>query len=177
MSIREDLRFIGANIEANLRYAESKHAAFIAFNGVATFGGFGLVRNLNLDGGKLAVSIVLSIAICLLICALLTSMYSFIPVIIHEKTANAATKSDNALFFEHVKLHSAESYERLLCEQYQVDPASITPLDRCVISQLIVNAHLASRKFYLFKRVAMLDIAAISVALIGGVVLVLAFGK
>jgi len=100
-------------------------------------------------------------------------MYSFIPVIVREKTVGDVGASNNALFFEHVKFHSVASYERLLCEHYQVDPASITPLDRCIISQLIVNAHLASRKFALFKRVAMLDISAVSLALMGVLLLTL----
>ena len=167
MSIRDDLRFISATIDANLRYAESKHAAFIAFNGVATFGGFGLLRNLSLDSVEWIAHLALSIAICLLICAIITSMYSFIPIIIHKKASSGANASDNALFFEHVKLHSAASYERLLCEHYQVDPASITQLDRCIIEQLIVNAHLASRKFFLFKRVALCDLTAVAFALVG----------
>ena len=168
VDIRDDLRFISAAIDANLRYAESKHASFIVFNGVATFGGFGLLRNLNLSSGSWLTQLVLSTAICLLICAIINSIYSYIPVIIQEKKASpAASAGDNALFFEHVKLHSAKSYEKLLCEQYQVDPESITPLDRCIIGQIIVNAHLASRKFALFKRTAIFDLAAIACALAG----------
>jgi len=174
--ISEDLRFISATIDANLRYAESKHATFVAFNGLATFGGFGLLRNIGQNSNEPAVYILLSVAVCLLICALLISMYSFIPVIIHKKAVSDATSSCNALFFEQVKLHSAESYERLLCEQYQADPASITPLDRCVISQLIVNAHLASRKFALFKRAIMFDMAALAFALVGAIIVLVLRG-
>ena len=176
VNLREDLRFICATIDANLRHAESKHATFIAFNGVATFGGFGLVRNLSLNSGEWPAHLMLSAAICLLICAIITGIYSFIPIIIHEKKVRAASASDNALFFEHVKFHSAESYERLLCEGYQVSPENITPLDRCVISQIVANAHLASRKFTLFKRVAIFDLAAVACAL-GGAALALAVAK
>ena len=176
MNIRDDLRFICATIDANLRHAESKHATFIAFNGVATFGGFGLVRNFSPDKGDWFAYLVLSMAICLLICAIITGIYSFIPIIIHEKKAHVASASDNALFFEHVKLHSAESYERLLCEYYRVSPESITPLDRCIILQIVANAHLASRKFALFKRVAVFDLAAVALAL-GGAILALAVLK
>ncbi|MCL2102501.1 MAG: DUF5706 domain-containing protein [Syntrophorhabdaceae bacterium] len=172
MNVQDDLRFICSTIESSLRYAESKHAAFVAFNGLATFGGFGLLRNLNISSTGWVAHIMLSLAVGLLICAILTSMYSFIPVIIREKKTDVAPASDNILFFEHVKHHSVESYEQLLCELYQVSPESITPLDRCVISQIIVNAYLTSRKFALFKRVAMLDIAAVAFVLIG-IVLVL----
>jgi len=111
--------------------------------------------------------VVLCMAVGLLISAILTSMYSFIPRIIREKKAGVAPASDNILFFEHVKHHSAESYERLLLEQHQVNPESITQLDRYVISQIIVNAYLTSRKFALFKRVALLDMAAVACVLIG----------
>jgi len=50
MNVRDDLRFISSAIESSLRYAESKHAAFVAFNGAATFGGFGLLRNPEVSG-------------------------------------------------------------------------------------------------------------------------------
>ncbi len=169
MDIQEDLRFICASIDANLRYAEGKHAAFVAFNGVATFGAFGIARNLTLDGGGQSVRALLSVAICLLVCAIITGIYSFVPIIIRKVEIGGDLASDNALFFEHVKAHSPESYERLLCEKYQVLPESITPLDRCVISQIIVNARLASRKFALFKRVAFFDLAAVAFVLSGAV--------
>ena len=167
MDVRDDLRFICTTIEANLRYAESKHTAFIVFNGVATFGSFGLVRNLNLDSNAWLTHLVLAAAIFFLICAIITSIYSFIPIIIHDKHASAASAGDNALFFEHVKSHSVESYERLLCAQYLFKPENIAPLDRCIILQIIANARLASRKFALFKRAAVFDLAAVSFALIG----------
>ena len=176
MNVRDDLRFISTTIEANLRYAESKHTAFIVFNGVATFGSFGLVRNLNLDSDAWLTHLVLATAIFFLICAIITSIYSFIPVIVHEKKAGASSANDNALFFEHVKFHSAESYERLLCERYLANPESITPLDRCIILQIIANAHLASRKFALFKRVAVFNLAAVAFAL-GGIMLSLGMPK
>ena len=176
MHIRDDLRFICAAIDANLRHAESKHATFIAFNGVATFGGFGLLRNLSPNTGEWLAYCVLSTAICLLICAIIIGIYSFIPIIIHEKKASATSASNNAMFFEHVKFHSAQSYEKLLCEEYQVNPESIAPLDRCVILQIVANAHLASRKFALFKRVAVFDLAAVVFAL-GGAVLALVIGR
>ena len=166
MNVRDDLRFISTTIEANLRYAESKHTAFIVFNGVATFGSFGLVRNLNLDSDAWLTHLVLATAIFFLICAIITSIYSFIPVI-HKNNAHATPASDNALFFEHAKSHSVKSYEQLLCAQYLFNPESITPLDRCIILQIIANAKLASRKFALFKRVAVFDLAAVTFALSG----------
>ncbi len=173
MNIRDDLRFICATIDSSLRYAESKHAAFIAFNGVATFGGFGILRNLNLEHGEKIVIFMLGVGICLLICSIIAGIYSFVPIIIHKAEADAASAKDNALFFEHIKGHSMESYERLLCEKYGACPESVSALDRCIISQIIVNARLASRKFALFKRVAIFDLAAVGFALGGAVLAVL----
>ena len=171
-----DLRFICDTIDSNLRYAESKHAAFIAFNGIATFGAFGLMRNLNVSSSAWFTHLVLVMTICLLVCAIITSIYSFMPIIIKEKKASSVCAGNNApnnaLFFEHVKFHSVESYERLLCEHYLVNPENITPLDRCIISQIIANAHLASRKFALFKRAAAFDMVAVVFAL-GGTMLAL----
>lgn len=165
--MREDLRFICETIDDNLRYAESKHTAFVVFNGVTAFGALGLMRNLDFNSGAWLTHLMLVTAICFLICAVMTSIYSFIPVIIQKKEARAESANDNALFFEHIKLHSAESYERLLCEKYQINPESITPLDRCIILQIIANAHLASRKFALFKQAAVFDLIAVAFAMVG----------
>jgi hypothetical protein len=171
MDMRDDLRFICSTVDANLRYAESKHAYFVAFNGVAIFGGFGVLRNLSAGGGGI-VQLMLMVTMLCLICAIITSIYSFYPVIVKESEAGAtADLCDNALFFEHIKRHSVDSYISLLCDKYHARPEDILPLDRCIITQIIVNARLASRKFAIFKLAAMFDLIAIVLGL-GGFILV-----
>jgi hypothetical protein len=149
-----------ATIDAGLRYAEGKHTSFIAFNRVAAFGGFGILRNLSADGG-LYLKNILAATLWMLICAVITSLCSFLPVIVQKTEADAITSSDNVLFFEHVKRHSVDSYIQLLSVKYHVKTEDITPLDRCVVSQISVNARLTSRKFALFKLVAFLDLIAV----------------
>ena len=174
MDIREELRFISSTMDASLRYAESKHAYFVAFNGVAIFGGFGVLRGLSAGSGG-GIQVMLLITMLLLISAIITSIYSFLPEIV--KKTEASDKSclcDNALFFEHIKEHSIDSYISLLCGKYQARPEDILPLDRCIISQIIVNARLASRKFAIFKLVALFDLIAIVLGL-GGFILSILF--
>ena len=161
MDMREDLRFICATIDANLRHAESKHTAFVAFNGVAVFGGFGMLRNLSAESGGSALHAVLAITMLVLLCAMLTSIYSFLPVIVRNTETGRGCEGGSILFFEHIKLHTVDSYLRLLCDAYQVKPEDIAPIDRCIVSQIIVNARLASRKFAIFKTVAYCDMAAV----------------
>ena len=173
MDMREDLRFICSTVDANLRYAESKHAYFVAFNGVAIFGGFGVLRSLS-AGASGGIQIMLLITMLLLISAIITSIYSFLPVIMKQPDACKFDQCDNALFFEHIKEHSVESYISLLCDKYQARPEDILPLDRCIVSQIIVNARLASRKFAIFKLVAMFDLIAVMLGL-GGFILVTIF--
>ena len=167
MDMREDLRFICATIDANLRHAESKHTAFIAFNGVAIFGGFGILRNLSAESGGSGLQIALIATMIVLICAIITSMYSFLPVMVRDTETGKGGTGGNILFFEHVKCHTVDSYARLLCETYQANAADISPLDRCIISQIIVNARLASRKFAIFKAVAYCDMVAVVLGLGG----------
>ena len=173
MDMREDLRFICATVDANLRYAESKHAYFVAFNGVAIFGGFGVLRSLSAGSGG-GIQIMLLVTMLLLISAIITSIYSFLPVIVKKTDACKFEQCDNALFFDHIKEHSVESYISLLRDKYQARPEDISPLDRCIISQIIVNARLASRKFAIFKLVALFDLIAVVLGL-GGFILVTIF--
>ena len=173
MDMREDLRFICSNVDANLRYAESKHAYFVAFNGVAIFGGFGVLRGLSAGSGG-GIQVMLLITMLLLIFAIITSIYSFLPVIMKKTEACKIDRCDNALFFDHIKEHSVDSYIRLLCDKYHARPEDILPLDHCIISQIIVNARLASRKFAIFRLVALFDLIAVMLGL-GGFVLVTVF--
>ena len=174
MDMREDLRFICSTVDANLRYAESKHAYFVAFNAVAIFGGFGVLRNLS-AGSSGNIQAMLVVTMLLLIAAIISSIYSFFPVIMKETEACAKPgPSDNALFFEHIKKHSVDSYISLLCDKYQARPEDILPLDRCIISQIIINARLASRKFTIFRIAAVFDLIAVVLGL-GGFILVSAF--
>jgi hypothetical protein len=169
MDMREDLRFICANMDANLRYAESKHAYLIAFNGVAVFGGFGVLRSLGAASG--GVQAMLVITMLLLVAAMISCLYSFLPVLVKEKARYDTACCENVLFFEHIKQHTVDSYIKLLCDKYLARQEDILPLDRCIVSQIIVNAQLASRKFAIFRLAALLDLIAVTLGL-GGFILV-----
>ena len=166
MDMQEDLRFICSNVDAGLRYAEGKHISFVAFNGLALFGGFGILRNLSTEvvGGYVYIMMILIMLV--LGVALLASIYSFIPIIVKRLDGDAALAAcTDVLFFEHIKHHSVDSYAQLLCNGYLADAKDISPLDRCIMSQIIVNARLSSRKFAIFKIVAYCDLAAVLLAL------------
>jgi hypothetical protein len=167
MDIHEDLRFICESMDANLRYAEGKHISFVAFNGLALFGGFGILRNLSAEASGSYIYIIMHLIMLLLSCALISSIYSFIPIIVKRLKSGDVLPYTNVLFFEHIKHHSAESYTKLLCDVYQVDSKVITHLEHCIISQVIVNARLVSRKFAIFKFAAYFDLAAVVLALCG----------
>jgi hypothetical protein len=96
MDMRADLRFICATVDANLRYAESKHAYLVAFNGMAIFGGFGVLRNLSASSGGIQAMLV--ITMLLLILAIITSLYSFLPRIVKITEDRPPARGDNALF-------------------------------------------------------------------------------
>ena len=167
VDVRADLRFICAEVTAALRYAESKHGAFMAFNGVAIFGVTGTLRSLTSNSTEPYIAAILYLAMTLLTCAMLTSMYSFLPQFIKDIEEKEAYSHDNILFFEHIKMHTVDSFVENLRVNYGVDPAGITQLDRCLILQIIVNARLSARKFRLFTRAAYFDLSAIVVVLGG----------
>ena len=167
MDVRTDLRFICAEVTSALRYAESKHGTFMAFNGAAIFGAVGTLRSLTSDSTDTYMVTVLYLTMILLTCAMLTSMCSFLPQFIENTKENKNLAKNNILFFEHIKLHTVDSYIENLRMNYGVDPAEITQLDRCLILQLIVNAQLSSRKFRLFRWAAYFDLGVIVVVLCG----------
>lgn len=167
MDMQDDLRFICSNIDAGLRYAEGKHISFVAFNGLALFGGFGILRNLSVETSGGYVYIMMMLIMLVLSVALIASIYSFIPIIVKKVDGGEAAACTDILFFEHIKQHSVESYAKLLCDGYLAGAKEISPLDRCIISQIIVNARLASRKFAIFKLVAYCDLTAVILALLG----------
>ena len=114
----------------------------------------------------------LIVTLLFLIFAIITCFYSFLPMIINEKEAHENSEfCDNALFFKHIKAHSVDSYINLLCDKYQARPEDILPLDRCIVSQIIVTARLTSRKFDMFKLAAIFDFSAVVLGL-GGLILV-----
>ncbi|MCL2122524.1 MAG: DUF5706 domain-containing protein [Desulfovibrionaceae bacterium] len=139
----------------------------MAFNGVAIFGGVGTLRSLSSNSADPHIAIILYLTMILLTCAMLTSMCSFLPQLIEHTTEIKAIAKDNILFFEHIKMHTVDSYIENLRVNYGVDPAEITKLDRCLILQIIVNAQLSARKFRLFRRAAYFDLGAIVVVLCG----------
>ncbi|MDR2696189.1 MAG: DUF5706 domain-containing protein [Deltaproteobacteria bacterium] len=169
MNMREDLRFICSTVDACLRYAESKHAYLVAFNGVAIFGGFGVLRNLSASSSGY-IQAMLVITMLLLIAAIITSLYSFLPKIVQTVGVRPPARGDNALFFEHIKEYTVDSYASLLCDKYRARLEDILPLDRCIIAQTIINAHLASRKFAIFRLVVLFDMIAVVLGL-GGFIL------
>ena len=65
----------------------------------------------------------------------------------------------------------SSSYINLLCAKYRARPEDILPLDHCIVSQIIVNAQLTSRKFAIFRLVALFDLIAVVLGL-GGFILV-----
>ena len=170
MDVKDDLRFICSEVTALLRYAEGKHGVFLAFNGVSLFHCIGLLRLISPGDGIFQAKSMLFVTMGLLMCAMATSMYSFLPQILDHNENTAPEGKNDLLFFEHIKEHTVESYIQTLCRDYGVSACNVTAFERSLISQTIINARLASRKFRLFKNAAYLDLVAAIVGL-GGFVL------
>jgi len=171
MDVKKDLRFICDEITSILRYSESKHAIFVAFNGIAIVNMVNILRALFAGETSQVVIYIMCFTVLCLLLAICTCMLSYFPRI-YENPGNVEQKDKtNVLFFEHIKEHTVDSYIKLLCTEYGANPDEIGSLERCIISQIIVNAKLASRKFRLFKIAVSFDILAVTAGLGGFIVL------
>ena len=170
MDVKQDLRFICEEITSLLRYAENKHSIFIAFNGIAIFGGMGLLRLLFAGETEPGIKYIMCFTMIFLMLAICTCMFSFFPQISEKFLKSEQQAKTNILFFEHIKVHTVESYIEILCNEYSTNFQDIGQFERCIIAQIIANARLASRKFRLFKVAVIFDLLAV-IAGLGGFLL------
>ena len=167
MNVKQDLRFVCDEMTSTLRYAESKHSIFVAFNGLAIFSAMGILRSLFSEKDP-HMACLLGFTMLFLMLAICTSMLSFFPQIIGEKLLESEQQNKtNILFFGHAKVHTMDSYIEVLCTKYGANLQDIGQFERGIISQIIVNAQLISRKFRLFKIAVIFDLLAVIVGLGG----------
>jgi hypothetical protein len=165
MDVKKELKFICDEITSILRYAESKHSIFIAFNGVAIFSGMGILRSLFSGESDPVVKYIMCFTMFCLMLAICSCMLSFFPQILKDSLKTEQQDKTNILFFEHIKAHTVDSYIKIVCDKYGANPQDIGQLERCIIAQIIVNATLASRKFRLFKIAVSFDMLAVTAGL------------
>jgi len=143
-----ELKDILSNVVDQLKFAETKLAALLTYNGVLLFGISRVATSTNH----------LSELNYLIAFAILTILFSFILLVLgfFPKTDNNSylcgkPKNPNIVFFGHIKHLDTETFLRLYYEKNGTESSSQKAIDKEIANQIIVNSGIASKKFGLFK--------------------------
>lgn len=138
-------------VDGHVKFADTKNAALLAANVVATAGVLQVLTssvNMNVWTARylmlLGVTSLISAAVVLL---------SFLPVmqIPWLTRRQKLTDNDNLLFFGDIQKYTANAYLKAFAKASGLSPISVTELDRMHAEQIIANAKIAARKFTYFK--------------------------
>lgn len=154
VDMKEDLKYIFANTNDWLKFAEAKHGALITFNIATIFGVFQLVDKLQSteDGYKIAFAMV----IVTLIAAAMVSLYAFFPITsikidhLSQYDFDAKKTNLNILYYGHV--HNLKDEQ--LIELYNITTNNTTissGLEQKIAHQIVNNACITNQKFLFFK--------------------------
>lgn len=152
--MKEDLKYIFANTNDWLKFAEAKHGALITFNIATIFGVFQLVDKLKSteDGYKIAFAMV----IVIIIIAVMVSLYAFFPVTsiktdcLSQSDFDSKKTSLNILYYGHI--HNLKDSQ--LIELYDITTNNTTipsGLEQKIAHQIVNNACITNQKFLFFK--------------------------
>jgi hypothetical protein len=161
ITMKEDLKEIFKNVNDWLKFAETKNAMLLAFNGVIIFG----VSKFFSDNCELkelfyfvgpyyrfVFPVIISVSILLL-------LFSFIPQTKMIKLGEKKKpKNVNVLFFDHLETLKPQE---LLEEVYGTTNPSVTNIEKSYAQQIIVNSEITSRKFDTFKVAAWITVSGL----------------
>ncbi|NRP10373.1 MULTISPECIES: Pycsar system effector family protein [unclassified Marinobacterium] len=163
------LKDILSNAHDQLRFAETKHASNLAFNGVLIFG---FIRLLLLPGTETSTSILLVTTLAILCCGYssVTSIRSFFPNTDNTPKKNQTIQGPNLVYFDHLGRLSEDEFLRLYYQKSNICEKEMLEIDKDMANQIIVISQIASNKFRLFSEAVIFTISA---TLLGSVFLVL----
>jgi hypothetical protein len=172
-----ELKFIFANVNDWLKFAEAKNAALIAFDGAVIIGLFSILKDLT--SGKGMIGIAISIAIVFLAVSLFIALLSFYPQTrITEVPKNEAIdENDNLYFWEHIKKYTVGEYLKKFREIFDLSKPDAElenghlnnmRLENDLAIQVITNSRITSHKYRYFNY-------ALKFTIVGLLPLVIAF--
>lgn len=160
-NMKDDLKEIFKNVNDWLKFAETKNAMLLAFNGVIIFG----VSKFFSDNSELkelfyfvgpyyrfVFPVIIAVSILLL-------LFSFIPQTKMIKLGEKKKPENvNVLFYDHLETLKPQE---LLEEVYGTKNPSVTNIEKSYAQQIIVNSEITSRKFDTFKVAAWITVSGL----------------
>lgn len=168
--MEDNIKDIFSNVNEWLKFAEEKNAALIAFNLASIFGAATIVTQ-NDTPIKPAISIYLYSFIILSIVSLFFALFSFWPQTRIENVINRKIKKcflfkkpvieGNLIFYGDINNCDSEVYLSKLCESCKKDVRDCSQLELDYVNQIIVNSHIAVRKYFYFKLALLFTLIAL----------------
>jgi len=163
------LQQIAASVSDWVKFAESKNAAIVAFDGVAVFGIVNILKGLaNPLGGVARVGVYCTVALLLL--SVLFSLCSFIPNIrIPFLSAHSPCHAhDNLVYYGHIAKYDSYTYIASLCQHMAVDVKALNAIERYYAQQIVESAGIALQKYRIFSCSVSMTILALLIACVSG---------
>ena len=155
--MEERLRYIFANTNEWLKFAETKNAGLLVFAAAAIVGAQRSTSTETLTG---MTQWALTLGTILLAAAAVLCLLSFIPQVRIPwlDSARAPTEEDNLLFYGHIADYRPTEYLAKLRTASNAQTAP-TPIEDHYAQQIVTNARIAVRKYKCFNVAAYLAIA------------------
>ncbi|WP_415906262.1 Pycsar system effector family protein [Neptuniibacter sp. QD72_48] len=157
-----EMKDIFSNVNDQLKFAEAKNAALIAYNGLITFG---VIRLLNPSNNPIegfqAFCLLLFLALCTF--SLSRALLSFFPKLSNLLPAPKQSSSNNIIFFGDLKDMTAHRFLNLYFEDQiknEDRKAEWTRIEADLANQIIINSGIAFRKFTAFQTASLVSLIA-----------------
>lgn len=150
--MEDKLRTIFDNVNDWLKFAESKNAVLIIFNGGAIYGILNLYSNLKAeDLNYFRLPLIIYTALTVL--AMLILLISFLPQTKLRWLFSFEKKNgkENLLFYAHIARYDEASYLNAICKYSGKEEASFSEYEKALANQIINNSIITLKKYYYFK--------------------------
>ncbi len=145
MEAKSELKYIFANINDWLKFAEAKHAGLIILNSGMIIGLLSCYTNIN----HLLIKPVTLTGTTAVGLSILLSLFSQFPVTQNIIFQKKDVTNPNLYFFGHLSNFDVTSFSDLL--KQRIDNFSPSKFDNDIMNQIIINSKITQTKFTLFK--------------------------
>jgi hypothetical protein len=171
--MEEKLELIFKNVNDWLKFAETKNAMLLGFNGVVFFGILKLFIWENFPDIFL-LKLYLILAMILLSASSLGTLISFVPNLkILRPTFNFKKENDNFLYFDVLRSKTKED----IIKRYRKDDEQIEDYHNHLAEQIITNAAITKRKYDYFTLALWLSISSFLTPILGAIFFIYNYTK
>ncbi|MCD9015482.1 Pycsar system effector family protein [Parachryseolinea silvisoli] len=153
--MEDRLKYIFANVNEWLRFAEAKNGVLVAFNGAAiwgTFQSFGAICELHPNA-----HVGLWIFICASTIAIIISLFSFMPALSLPKKEQPPQAPDKVneyslVYFHHIgQFNHIDYLKNVYCRTAAKQPEIFPDFELDLAHQIVLNSRTAWRKYKYFE--------------------------